>query len=199
MLTALSNPSIRGALPLGRRDILQFDGLGKDALSITGDGTLTAAGRPVTQPIVFATGGTVMLPAQPARIVRDRYFTLVVPRGPVRLAGVAEGVRAEGKLAPTGRLTAYPATGAGYAAHRSSHAPAGLPADPALIPRRVRHRAGSPGARRLDRRVQVVSGRETPYLLTYRTIQVDGDAPGPFVSTVASALAATATVPCASA
>ena len=113
MVTALSNPSIRRAVPLGKRDILQFDGLGKDALTITRDGTLTAAGRPVTQTIVFATGGTVMLPAQPARIVRDRFFTLVVPRGPVRLAGVAEGVRAEGTLAPTGRLTAYPATGGG--------------------------------------------------------------------------------------
>ena len=33
-VTALSNPSIRRAVPLGQRDILEFDGLGKDALTI---------------------------------------------------------------------------------------------------------------------------------------------------------------------
>jgi hypothetical protein len=200
MLTALANPSIRGAVPLGRRDILPFDGLGKDPLSIARDGTLTAAGRPVTQPVVFATAGTMMLPAQPARIVHTRYFTLVVPRGPVRLAGVAEGVRTEGKLAPTGRLTAYPATGGACTSLTVRLTmPDGFP--PTLLSfrdtsgrtRQILVQAG------VTNRVQVLSGPETPYVLRYRTLEVDGEAPGPFVSTVASALATTATVPCASA
>ena len=200
MVTALWNPSIRRAAPLGQRDILGFDGLGKDALAIAGDGTLTAAGRPVTRPIVFATGGTVMLPAQPARIVRDRFFTLVMPRGAVRLAGVAEGVRAEGTLAPTGRLTAYPAAGGGCTRLTVRLTlPQGFP--PTLLgfsdvygaERKVLVRADATA------RVEVVSDSGRSHLLTYRTIEVGGRAPGPFVSTVASARAATTDVPCASA
>jgi hypothetical protein len=200
MVTALSNPSVRRAVPLGRRDILSFDGLGKDPVSISSTGTLTAAGEPVSRPIVFATGGTVMLPAQPARIVRDRFFTLVVPDGPVRLAGVAEGVRAEGTLAPTGRLTAYPATGGGCT--RLSvrlTLPQGFP--PTVLAFSDAYGTEQEVVVRSDAtaRVEVVSDAGTSQMLRYRTVEVRGRAPGPFDTTVASARATATTVPCASA
>jgi hypothetical protein len=117
----------------------------------------------------------------------------------VRLAGVAEGVRAEATLAPTGRLTAYPATGGGCTRLTVRLTlPQGFP--PTLLgfsdvygtEREVLVRADSTA------RVEVISDRERSHVLTYRTIEVGGHAPGPFVSTVASARAATATVPCAS-
>ncbi len=200
MVTALQNPSIRRAVPLGKRDILTFDGLGKDALSITRDGTLTAAGRPVTRAIVFATGGTAMLPAQPARIVRDRFFTLVVPQGAVRLAGVAEGVRAEGTLAPTGRLTAYPAAGGGCTRLTVRLTlPQGFP--PTLLAFRDAYGTERKVPVRADAtaRFEIVSSSDRSHALAYRTLEVGGHAPGPFVSTVASARVATTNVPCASA
>jgi hypothetical protein len=200
-LTALWNPSIRRAAPLGHRDIIQFDGLGQNALEIADDGTLTdAAGRPVTETLVFATGGTVVLPAQPARIVRDRFFTLVVPDGPVRLAGLAEGVRAEGTLAPTGRLTAYPPVGAGCTRLTVRLTlPARFP--PTLLAFQDSHgnTREVPVQSGATARVEIVSTQGAPQTLRYRTLEVRGHAPGLFDSTVANVRASTTTVPCASA
>jgi hypothetical protein len=199
-LTALWNPSVRRAVPLGRGPVLSFDGLDSNPATITRTGVLTERGRPVTQATVFAAGGTAMLPALPARVVIDRFFTLVIPRGPVRLAGVAEGVRAEGTLAPAGRLSAYPTVAGGCTRLTVRLSlPDGLPRtllafrDARGNDARVAVRAGA------TTRVEVVSGPRESRTLTYRTLRL-GDRPaGPMDKNVANARATTATVPCASA
>ena len=112
---------------------------------------------------------------------------------------MAEVVRAEGTLAPTGRLTAYPAVGGGCTRLTVRLTlPQGFP--PTLLgfsdvygtEREVLVRADATA------RVEVVSDNKGR-TLKYRTLEVGGHPPGPFVSTVASARATTNSVPCASA
>ena len=106
MLAAGWNRSVTGAMSLGGL-IETFDGLG-DPLELRSNGTLVAAGRTVTRPVLFATSGTAVAFGAGARVTEDRLFTLAVPRGAIRLTAFAAGVRADGSFAPFGRIHAFP-------------------------------------------------------------------------------------------
>ncbi len=108
MLASFWNTSVRRAAPLGEGGIEPFDGLSQRPVSIRGDGTLLEAGRPVTTPVLFATGGTTPVFSNDGHVVSNRFFALDTPKGPVRLGGLAEGLRNDRMLAPVGRLSAYP-------------------------------------------------------------------------------------------
>jgi hypothetical protein len=108
MLTSFWNTSVRRAAPLGEGGIEPFDGLSQRPVSIRRDGILLEAGRPVTTPVLFATGGTTPVFSNDGHVVANRFFALDTPEGPVRLGGLAEGLRNDRMLAPVGRLSAYP-------------------------------------------------------------------------------------------
>jgi Dolichyl-phosphate-mannose-protein mannosyltransferase len=110
MVTAVWNPSIVRAEPLGTKEIALLDGLGKNPLSLGRDGTLREDnGTAVTGSALFATGGSAAIFTEGDRVTRDRFFSLVVPSGDtIRLRGFAAGVRSNNTIARDGFITAYP-------------------------------------------------------------------------------------------
>lgn len=115
MITTIWNPSIQLARPLGTERIVSLDGLSDQPVSVGRRGVLTGPdGQPVRGSVLFATGGSEVVLAGAARVVRDKLFTLAIPRNePVTLRAFAAGVRSNRTVASSGWITAYPTSGGG--------------------------------------------------------------------------------------
>ncbi len=111
MVTSFWNTSVTSITSLGSRHIDPVDGQGS-AIRMKADGLLVSAdGSPIERPILFASSGTAAAFSDTVKVVPDRSFALILPRKPLRLVGLAEGVRSDGTLAPKGRIIAYPSPG----------------------------------------------------------------------------------------
>lgn len=186
MLTILMNPAIERADALDARGIESFDGLVEHSVAIDRHGSMRERGIPVRQPVVWALGGTAAEFVSARQIIRDRKFTLVIPRDTVRLAMLGEGIDADGGVSPTGRLTVYPLPTScnrltvrlAIAEHLKS-----VTIETFVGP----HRAvltltpGHPAT------AVITSTRGRSEVMQYRAMRIDGRPAGPFITAIAQA------------
>lgn len=197
MVTSFWNTSVTRISSLETRHIDPVEGLGS-AIRMEADGLLVAAdGSPIERPILFASSGTAAAFSDTVKVVPDRSYALIVPTQPIRLVGLAEGVRSNGTLAPEGRIVAYPSPGGRCSTVVVS---IGVPADSSLTTLRLRQdgttrtlRIAPGGTRRISL---------TSLATTGRTIEYDGWIAGatasrPFATSIALARFSARTSSCA--
>ena len=109
MVTTIFNSTIVRGEGFGTRYVIPLDGLGKSPVNAGNDGLLREAdGTPIRGSILLATGGSGYVAAGSPRVVRDKFFDLLIPEdGTTRLRAFAAGVRSNNSIAPVGWVTAY--------------------------------------------------------------------------------------------
>jgi hypothetical protein len=101
------NTAVTGGALLGD-DAVGMDGA-TNRVAIDPRGLLTLSGRPIAAPLLIATSGTRPYFANAGVVARRAGFTLVRPVAPARLAALAEGLADDDWLAPSSRITVWPA------------------------------------------------------------------------------------------
>jgi len=196
LITSLWNTSVTGITRLGDRNIDPVDGMGSPS-RVTAAGVLVGEdGAPIERSILFASSGTAAAFPKTVKVVPDRTFALILSDRPIRLLGLAEGVRSDGTLAPTGRFAAYP----GLAGRCSTvDVRLSVPRNESTTTIRLRERSTTrtirirPGN---TRTISLTSGATTGRSITYEGWLGDATTGPTFVTTIALARFAAKTSMC---